>query len=226
MRRFRAQIESISLHSSLGTTLKVSGTTRVSLRPGQPLLALRPGKGEPMRSMLIPFEIADHGFECTAPSERNWRAGDALDLLGPIGPGFRPPAASRRWLLLSLETAAGPLMPLVQLARDRAASISIWADTALSVLPPDVEVATDLQAATDWSDYLAVCATPSGLSTLRNLPGLTDASPLDGTRAEALLTIPMPCGIGGCMACAVRARRGWKLCCQDGPVFPLQVLAW
>ncbi len=176
--------------------------------------------------MLIPFETTDQGFECTAPSERNWRAGDALDLLGPIGPGFKPPAASRHWLLLSLDTEVGPLMPLVQLAKDLAASVSIWADTALSELPPDVEVATDLQAAMDWSDYLAICATPSGLSALRSLPGLTSAPALAGVQAEALLMGPMPCGIGGCMACAVRARRGWKLCCQDGPVFPLEVLAW
>jgi dihydroorotate dehydrogenase electron transfer subunit len=182
--------------------------------------------GEPTRSMLIPFELTNRGFECTAPSERNWGAGDELDLLGPIGRGFKPPAASRRWLLLSIDTAAGPLMPLVQLARDQGASISIWANTALSELPPDVEIATDLQGAIDWSDYLAICATPSGLPGIRSLPGLTNGPPLAGIQAEALLLSPMPCGFGGCMACAVRVRHGWKLCCQDGPVFPLEALAW
>jgi hypothetical protein len=226
MRRFRAQIESVRLHPSLGKTLRISGTSRGRLRPGQPVLALSPGQGEPMRSMLIPFEIADHEFECAAPSARNWRAGDTLDLLGPIGPGFKPPTASHRWFLVGLDTDVGPLMPLIPLSKGQSASVSVWPESDLFELPPDVEVATDLQAAMDWSDYLAICAAPSGLPTLCSALGLPSATSPTGTHAEVLVVSPMPCGIGGCMACAVRGRRGWKLCCQDGPVFPLEALGW
>src|SRR3990172_5776157 len=158
MRRFLAQVESIGLYASGESGLGVATPARDVPRPGQPFLALQPGKSESTRTVLYPFELTPHGFLCIAPPDRIWRPGDELDLLGPIGPGFKPPPATRRWLLLSVDTEAEPLLPL----------------------------RSDLHI---------------------------------GVRAQTLIVGPMPCGIGGCMACAVRARRGWKLACQDGPVF-------
>jgi dihydroorotate dehydrogenase electron transfer subunit len=29
----------------------------------------------------------------------------------------------------------------------------------------------------------------------------------------------MACGVGACMGCAVKARKGYKRVCKDGPVF-------
>lgn len=205
--------------------LRLTTEARNIPRPGQPLLALRPGKGEAIRTPLLPFELTSHGFACDAPPDRIWRAGDELDLLGPVGTGFRPPAAARRWLLLSIDTEPGPLAPLIRFAIDRKATVSLWASAPPPDLPPDVEVATDLPASLEWADFLAVSATPAGLPELRRLLTL-ERDPNIGVRAQTLIVGPMPCGIGGCMACAVRARRGWKLACQDGPVFALESLAW
>jgi len=40
--------------------------------------------------------------------------------------------------------------------------------------------------------------------------------------AQALVHQIMPCGaLAGCGACAVETRLGWKLACNDGPVFDL-----
>jgi NAD(P)H-flavin reductase len=226
MRRGHAVIESIGLRPSHGRTLRLAMDKDDRPRPGQPYLGLRIGQAEPYRVTLIPFEIDAGGFVCAAPPDRKWRAGDELDLLGPLGPGFHPPRQALRWLLVSLVSDAGPLLPLIQLGKDRGASISMWASAVPSDLPADVEIATDLVAALDWSDYLALCATPSELSGLRNRLEIGDAFSLVGRRAEILLLAPMPCGFGGCIACAVRARRGWKLACLDGPVFPLEALSW
>ena len=42
---------------------------------------------------------------------------------------------------------------------------------------------------------------------------------------QALVLASMPCaGLAGCGVCALRTRRGWRLACEDGPVFPLQDL--
>lgn len=116
-------------------------------------------------------------------------------------------------------------MPLIDLARERDASISLWPGPTSFHLPPDVEIATDLSAPLAWADFLAICSTPSILPTLRNIL-LARSNPPIGVHAQILVLTPMPCGVGGCMACAVRARRGWKLTCLDGPVFPLDELAW
>ncbi|HLC06277.1 MAG TPA: hypothetical protein VJK02_24855 [Anaerolineales bacterium] len=225
MRRFLAQVESIGLYPSGQSGLRVATPARDVPRPGQPFLALQPGKSESTRTVLYPFELTPHGFLCIAPPDRIWRPGDELDLLGPIGPGFKPPPATRRWLLLSVDTEAEPLLPLIRLANARGAAISLWASAIPSDLPPDVEVATDLPASLDWADFVAVNATPAGLPELRRLLPLRSDLHI-GVRAQALIVGPMPCGIGGCMACAVRARRGWKLACLDGPVFPVEDLAW
>lgn len=194
-------------------------------RAGQPVLALHPGKNEPNRCVLFPIETTPHSFSCSAPPDHLWRAGDELDLVGPIGAGFRPPPASRRWLLMSIDNEPEPLMPLIGLAGERDASISLWARAIPSDLSPDVEVATDLAGSLDWADFLAICTTPSGLTELRSLLHLGEGTRIRA-HTQALIMGPMPCGIGGCMACAVRARRGWKLSCLDGPVFPLEALAW
>jgi dihydroorotate dehydrogenase electron transfer subunit len=173
----------------------------------------------------LPVECSPDGFSCERPIERAWRQGDDLDLLGPIGTGFRPPVNSRRWLVLSIDTGIGALLPLIQIARKRGASVSLWASSIPRGLPPDVEVATSLRASLAWADYLAVSATATGLTGLRSLLSL-EADELIAVEAQALVVTDMPCGFGACMGCGVRSRRGWKLACQDGPVFPLGGLTW
>lgn len=36
----------------------------------------------------------------------------------------------------------------------------------------------------------------------------------------------MGCGLGGCKSCAVKTDSGYKLVCQDGPVFPLKEVSY
>jgi dihydroorotate dehydrogenase electron transfer subunit len=41
-----------------------------------------------------------------------------------------------------------------------------------------------------------------------------------GSEAQVLIHTPVPCGgVADCGVCAVTLRSGWKLACQDGPVF-------
>ena len=225
MRRFTAHVESLSLSPAGQTVLRLLTSERSAPRPGQAFLALRPGTTEVSRSVLLPVECSPDGFSCERPIDRAWRQGDDLDLLGPIGTGFRPPVNSRRWLVLSVDTSITALLPLVQLARERRASVSLWASTIPRGLPPDVELATNLRTSLAWADFLAVSSTAAGLTGLRSLLSL-EADEHIAMEAQALVVTDMPCGFGACMACGVRSRRGWKLACQDGPVFPLEGLTW
>jgi hypothetical protein len=225
MRRFRARVESVGLLPSGGEVARITASARDVPHPGQPVLGLRPGRAESTRTPLFPIEITPAGFSCAVPPDQSWRVGHELDLLGPIGSGFRPPAAARRWLLMGIDRGIDPLMPLIRSADGHGASVSLWSETRPLDLSPGVEIATDLGASLDWADYLAVCVTPHGLGELRLLLDPRESSRLPA-RAEILIMVPMPCGIGGCAACALRARRGWKLCCTDGPVFRSEELAW
>jgi dihydroorotate dehydrogenase electron transfer subunit len=88
-----------------------------------------------------------------------------------------------------------------------------------------VERALDPREALAWADYLALDVPPDGLDRLRDRLGLDPTSDLAAS-AQVLISMAMPCGWGACGACAVKARRGWKLACKDGPVFDLNVLEW
>src|SRR3990170_5547067 len=216
MRRFPAHVESLSLSPAGQTVLRLLTSERNTPSPGQAFLALRPGSAEVARAVLFPVECSSNGFSCERPIDRAWRQGDDLDLLGPIGTGFRPPVNSRRWLMLSVDMGIGALLPLIQIARGRGASVSLWARTVPRGLPPDVEVATSLRASLAWADFLAVSATADSLTELRSLLSL-EADERIPVQAQALVATDMPCGFGACMACGVRSRRDWKLGCQDGP---------
>jgi dihydroorotate dehydrogenase electron transfer subunit len=128
-------------------------------------------------------------------------------------------------LVLSVDTGIAAMLPLIQTARERRASVSLWASTIPRGLPPDVELATNLRTSLAWADFLAVSSTAAGLTGLRSLLSL-EADEHIAMEAQALVVTDMPCGFGACMACGVRSRRGWKLACQDGPVFPLEGLTW
>jgi len=44
---------------------------------------------------------------------------------------------------------------------------------------------------------------------------------------QVLVRTAMPCrGLGECSVCSVETTQGWKLACQEGPVFPLEELIY
>jgi hypothetical protein len=191
--------------------------------PGQAVLACRPVGDNPVRQMLLPFALHADGFSALAPEEAAWQPGEGIDLLGPIGRPFRPPAARRRWLLAALGADPEVLLPMLNLGIERGVSLALFADSDLPTLPPQVEISTDLDAALDWADYAALAVTAEWFD-LRGLasPALQAAH---GRRlAEVLVLLAMPCGTGVCGACAVGHGRTSRCACTEGPVFALEDL--
>jgi dihydroorotate dehydrogenase electron transfer subunit len=180
--------------------------------------------------------------------------GDALDLMGPFGHGFDAPTSGQR-LLLVAETAldVGPLLPLVDSsAADGAPATTLLTAATraagvfpLRELPPAVElrvatadgslgqrgdVTTLLSDALPWADR--VCAAGSRnlyRSLYRNLQtasaGLRHGLPMHGFVQVLLRDVPLVCGVGACLACAVQYEPGTRLACVEGPVFDLSDLA-
>jgi len=50
--------------------------------------------------------------------------------------------------------------------------------------------------------------------------------PASRRAGQVLIAPPMPCGLGTCGACHLKAKRGWRCACTDGPVFELDELEW
>ena len=151
-----------------------------------------------------------------------------MTLRGPLGRGFSWPALLRKLALAALGGTVARLMPLLHAALAQDASVALFASGPLPSLPPAVEVnpLDVLPDAPAWADFLALDLPLHALADLRMVVGAGSGwrTPCP---AQALIVTPMPCaGLAECGACAVPARGGWKLACQDGPVFDLHALDW
>jgi NAD(P)H-flavin reductase len=196
---------------------------------GQYLFASDPDDpGEVLGVPLFLAEKSAHGF-WSAPSIPNlWRPGMNLELIGPLGHGFELPREVHRLGLVALGETVSRLIPLIGQIGQSRAGVTLFTDLPLPRMPTLLEAypLASLLEVLDWPDFLAVDLPLQELAELRNMLGL-----LEGIRltcpAQVLVTTSMPCaGLAQCGACAVPARRGWKLACEDGPVFDLHLLKW
>ena len=192
--------------------------------PGQYLPCQHPAS-EPILPAYL-FRVASRQSKITlGPLPAAWQPGDWIMFDSPQGKGFRLPQSARRVGLLGLGVPPWRLLPLVESATDLGASISLFCEPPLPTesiheVPSAVEVSpvSALQDNLDWPDYLAVDVNLEDLAQLSTLFGKTDL-PFEG---QVLIRTNMPCrGIGECGVCAVKTRKGWRLVCTDGPVFPL-----
>jgi dihydroorotate dehydrogenase electron transfer subunit len=174
------------------------------------------------------------------------KAGDMLDLIGPLGKGFALHSQQRRLLLVAEAAHVAPLLALMQLQLGRQGSVVLLlhapTGTALlppGALPPSVEYYTTtddgsagsadamdglLTGAVPWADVLAAAGSAAFLRRLQRRIGETRPEPYRGF-AQAIAPVPLQCGGGACLACLVDTGRGYHRACQRGPVFDLAELA-
>lgn len=219
MIRSSALVRSVGLDPAGRSTVRISCDPSVVPAAGQAMLALPSEDPATIRFTLYPVEVTAEGFRCLMPAGQRWLPGDQLNLLGPIGRGFAPPAGSRRRLLVAAAGSAWPLRPLIR------ASLEAGADVALSCPAPAPDLAADVELlaspveALGWADYLAVDLGPYSPGELRSTIGLE--RPFDPPcPTEVLLSRDLVCGFGGCLGCGLATADGWGLICQRGPVFP------
>jgi hypothetical protein len=229
MDNFEGRVEEIQLdHQGFGAT-RIICPKDVIPSPGQYVLAHSPHDPDaPLGKTLFASETSDEGFLSVPPVPRSWEPGTRLLLRGRLGHGFNPPKDTQRLGIIALDNTLSYLLPLATQGLRVGSSVAIYADGPLPALPSDLEV-HPLSAAHEaprWADFLGICL------YLESLPGLRDRMQLDpgdqiACPAQALILAPMPCnGLAECGVCGVPARRGWKMTCKDGPVFPLASIDW
>ena len=189
--------------------------------PGQPLLALSSRPGQPaLRIPVFPMPTAGgkSGFyvPATHPYARS-QPGEALDVLGPVGRGFRLPFQGG---LLVIASALERVMPVITAALATGLSVAVLAPRGADLLPAAVEiqrgpVSEDLAR---WADVVVLdVADPHARADhIRTL------APGRGRDfVQALMPTPLPCGVGACQACWVQTGHTRRLACVDGPVLGL-----
>jgi len=170
------------------------------------------------------------------------KAGDMVDLLGPLGNGFSIETAYRNLLLVGGGIGIAPLPFLARYAMENGCKVTmlIGALTATQLcpnhlLPSAVEclTATDdgttgekgfitelLPGYTDHADQIFACGPSPMYRTMANIPELK------GKSVQVSLEVRMGCGFGLCYGCTVKTKKGLKQVCKDGPVFELNDILW
>lgn len=175
------------------------------------------------------------------------KAGDEIDIIGPLGNGFKIHKGSKSIkLLVAGGMGVAPLMALAEgLAKDKnsAKKIAILGaktknhilcEKEFKKLRLDVHIATEDGSmgkkcfATDLAKEIIssgkykwseVCIYAAGpMPMIKVLCTLMEGCSLE---SQVSLEEKMACGLGACLGCAVDTQAGYKRVCKDGPVFGL-----
>jgi dihydroorotate dehydrogenase electron transfer subunit len=171
------------------------------------------------------------------------KAGDNIDLLGPLGNSFTVLPKSRNLLLVAGGIGIASLRFLADEAVKRRLSVTLLYGTPTShqykeSLSPEIELVrvtedgsvgrkgwvTDLLPDfASWADQVFACGpTPMYCDMARRKKELG----LWEKPVQVSLEARMGCGLGACYACTVRTKKGLKQVCKDGPVFELDDIIW
>lgn len=162
----------------------------------------------------------------------------SMDLVGPLGHGWRVPAGATHALLVAGGLGAAPLGMLVEhlaekgiacvVAQGAPTGERLVARAHLEANARRVEIATDDGTAGEHGFVTAVTARlfaaerfdtvyVCGPEAMERIVAAQAAEA--GVPCQLSLERLMACGIGACLSCVVTTRSGLKRACVDGPVF-------
>jgi NAD(P)H-flavin reductase len=203
------------------TSLRVAIPGKVNFQPGQYFLGITPLQAEALGQVFYPLEVAERFLTLSPMYGGKWFAGQAINLRGPLGNGFRVPASAERIGLIGYgQSKLASLIPLAKTFLVAGKEVALVTDLPVQGLPMALEILPTEQAAevAGWADALAICAQP------KDIPELMRVFNKEASRksVEVLLQTEMPCaGVAACGVCAVLTKKGWQHVCKEGPVFSL-----
>ena len=193
----------------------------------------------------ILYEVVGKGTELLSQK----KAGEYLDIIGPLGNGFdyQSHVTSRTsQVLVAGGIGVAPLLFLAEKLRSKNTVVLIGAKTKDQILCKndfkklgcDVRISTD-----DGSEGFRGKVTDLLKGLLRTksqepraaiyacgpelmLKEIRQISKSYDIPAQVSLEAHMACGFGACLGCAVDTQAGYKLVCKDGPVFNAEEILW
>lgn len=197
----------------------------------------------------ILFRTAGRGTALLAAQGK----GDSLDVLGPLGRGYRLQGAwkGREAWLVGGGRGIAPLFFLGRRLKAKGARVRVFYGGKTAAEAPIADkleaaglhpvVATDdgslgfrgFVTALLERELAAVAAPPQALFVCGPDPMMEKAAALAlgrGIPAQLSLEAIMGCGFGACWGCVHRIRgegaQAWRKICEDGPVFAAEEIVW
>jgi dihydroorotate dehydrogenase electron transfer subunit len=166
------------------------------------------------------------------------KAGESVDIIGPLGNGFSIAPASNNLLLVAGGNGIAPLYFLTQDALKKKHSLTLLYGTVdkkrLSI-PPQIKV---VSATEDGSvgqrgmiteilpDYISQADQLFACGPLPMYQSMARMPQLKNKPVQVSLEVRMGCGLGVCYGCTIKTKSDLKQVCRDGPVFDLNDILW
>jgi dihydroorotate dehydrogenase electron transfer subunit len=228
-----------------------SSSIALQAKPGQFVMATcDESPTRLLRRPLSVFRIKDDKVAflfAAAGTGTRWLAerqpGQKVDLLGPMGNGFKIDKQSKKLLLIGGGIGIAPLYFLAQRALEQGLDVRLLAGfkTRIHQIQENglvnrlqIQLATEDGSAgtkgkvniliarnVSWADQLYLCGPLPMYKTLSK-----NERDFQGKPVQVSLEVRMGCGLGFCYACTIKTRQGIKQVCKDGPVFAWNDIAW
>ncbi len=207
-----------------------------TMRPGQFALARDATLRDPyLRRVLSLYQITDHRVAFTLPATdplaHRARVGDELDLLAPLGHAIEFNVNTQHIVLIGADPHLAPLIAIAQDAITHGHAVVLVTHTTTApyifpahLLAPEIEYRAEGNTFDPeliaWADAIVASGNNELYRTLAN--AIRDVRyRLEENFARVIATLPMPCGVGACGACAVDTIHGVRFACVDGLSFDL-----
>jgi dihydroorotate dehydrogenase electron transfer subunit len=194
------------------------------------------------------YEIVGKGTELLT----KYTIGKELDILGPLGQGFKLDLNKKIAILIGGGMGIAPLLALAASLKNsspKAVYLLLGAKTKELVVAEESlkSVVDGLVVATDDGSYgkkglvsdlllnlldETVTSEDWGITTIyacgpkKMLKAISDITFQKKIDCQLSMEERMACGIGACKGCAVKTNNGYKMACKDGPVFNAREIVW
>ncbi|HAV43584.1 TPA: dihydroorotate dehydrogenase electron transfer subunit [bacterium] len=198
------------------------------------------GQGE----IEILYEVVGRGTEFLSKRQQ----GEYLDILGPLGNGFRIGSEGRRIEKGALLIGGGiGVAPLVFLCEELITNHQLPVTVLLGAKSQDnllceedfrklgalIKIATEDGSCGHHglvTDLLPTVSPPSSpiytCGPYPMLKAIARATQEYHLSCQVSLEAHMACGVGACLGCGLKTRQGYKYVCKDGPVFDACEVIW
>lgn len=195
----------------------------------------------PGRVIEILFQVVGKGTDVLSKLKPH----DTVDVIGPLGTGFKFSEEIRSALLIGGGLGVAPLFFLAEelMERDVLMYSMIGAQDKFKMLRyiDFKRLAKKAYAATDDGSFghhgTVVDLLNRTVHQLRPeviyacgpekmIKKIAQTADDFGIKCQVSLETKMACGIGACLGCAVATKNGYKMTCKDGPVFNAQDIMW
>ena len=246
-------VANVQVAPGVGLVVFRASRTAASVRPGQ-FVHLRISH-DAMFMLRRPFSVYRVGgerieilYQVVGVGTR-WLAeaavGTRMDLLGPLGNGWRIAPETRHALLVAGGVGAAPLGMLAEelARRGVAVTVALGAASEERIIARDVfdsvarrvEVSTDDGSCGASGRVTEVCERlladealdvvyTCGPEAMQRI--VAEQAAAAGIPCQVSLERLMACGVGTCLSCVVETAGGLKRVCVDGPVFDASEVCW